>query len=182
MIAGWGGTHPLAVATYAACSTALYAASAAYHLVDFGDAVTARLRRLDHAAIFLMIAGTATPVLAHALSGTSRTLMLAAVWGVAIAGMLFRTLWLGAPRWLYTAAYVGAGWVVLLRWKAVVSGIPPFALAFVIAGGVVYTLGALVYALKWPDPLPERFGFHEIWHLFVLAASTLHFVAVARLI
>ena len=178
----WRGAHPLAVATYAACSTALYAASSAYHLVDVGEAVTARLRRLDHAAIFLMIAGTATPLLAHALSGPGRTRMLVVVWGVAIVGALFRTLWLGAPRWLYTTAYVAAGWVVLFQWKAVVAGTPALVLAFVVAGGVVYTAGAAVYVSKWPDPRPGRFGFHEIWHLFVLAASTLHFVAVAALV
>jgi hemolysin III len=172
------GASLLAVLVYAACMVALYAASSAYHLVDLGEKVTARLRRFDHAAIFLMIAGTSTPLFVHALTGGARTLMLAAVWGVATVGILFRTFWIGAPRWFYVATYLAAGWIVVLQWKAVVAGLPALSFHLLLAGGVVYSLGAVVYALKWPDPLPKRFGFHEIWHLFVMAASALHFAAI----
>jgi hemolysin III len=169
----------IAALIYAASLVLLYAASSAYHLVDRGHAVTMRLRRLDHAAIFFLIAGTSTPLFVAALGGGARVFMLAAVWGMALVGVLFRTFWLTAPRWLYTATYLATGWVVVLRWKAVVAGLGSGAFALLVAGGVVYSLGALVYALKWPDPRPGRFGFHEVWHLFVLVASALHFAAIA---
>lgn len=172
------GAQLVSALVYAATLVALYAASSAYHLVDLGHAVTARLRRFDHAAIFLLIAGTSTPLFAAALDGGTRIFMLAAVWTMAIVGILFRTFWIGAPRWLYTASYLATGWVVVLRWKAVVAGLPTAAFALLVAGGVVYSLGALVYATKWPDPRPGRFGFHDVWHLFVLAASVLHFAAI----
>lgn len=181
VVASHGGMFLASALVYAACMIALYAASAAYHLVDLGAVVTARLRRFDHAAIFLMIAGTSTPLLVVALTGETRTFMLGAVWVVALAGILFRTFWLGAPRWFYVMTYLAAGWIVVLRWKAVVAGLPPLSFGLLVAGGVVYSIGAVVYALKWPDPLPKRFGFHEIWHLFVMAASALHFAAILAL-
>ena len=178
VVAASGRDSLVAVLVYTACMIALYAASSAYHLLDFGEEVTKRLRRFDHAAIFLMIAGTSTPLFVHALTGSTRTFMLAAVWGVAVVGILFRTFWLTAPRWFYTATYVAAGWIVVLKWKAVVAGLPWLSFGLLVAGGIVYSLGAVVYALKWPDPLPKRFGFHEIWHLFVMAGSALHFAAI----
>ncbi len=171
--------HRLAALVYSACLVSLYAASAAYHLVNLGEVVTRRLRRLDHAAIFLMIAGSATPVLEQALAGTARTVMLGLLWTAAVLGVVFRVLWMNAPRWSYTTAYVALGWLAAARIKDVVHGTPPVALTLFVSGGVAYTLGAIVYAMKWPDPLPERFGFHEVWHLFVLAASCLHFAAIA---
>lgn len=177
-VAASRGASLAAVLVYAACMVALYAASSAYHLIDLGAEVTARLRRFDHAAIFLMIAGTSTPLFVHALSGSTRTFMLAAVWGVAVVGILLRAFWFGAPRWFYTATYLAAGWIVVLRWKAVMAGLPALSLGLLVAGGIVYSLGAVVYALKWPDPLPKRFGFHEIWHLFVMGGSALHFGAI----
>jgi hemolysin III len=92
-----------------------------------------------------------------------------------------RLLWRGAPRALYTALYVAMGWMVVLRWQAVAHALPTTALLLVVTGGLTYTLGAVVYALRRPDPFPQRFGFHEIWHLFVLGGSALHFAAVASL-
>lgn len=167
---------------YSASLIALYAASSAYHLVDLGQTLTARLRKLDHAAIFLLIAGTSTPLFAVALTGTARLTMIGVVWALALAGIAFRVLWHGAPRWLYTATYVATGWVVVLRWKAVVAGLDSAPFALLVAGGAVYSLGAIVYALRWPDPWPKRFGFHEIWHLFVLVASALHFSAIVLVV
>ncbi len=171
--------HRTAALIYSACLLALYAASSAYHLVNLGEAVTRRLRRLDHAAIFLMIAGTATPILDQALTGAVRIVMLALLWGTAACGVVFRVVWMHAPRWSYTAAYVGMGWLAAARFRDIAREVPHAALALIIAGGVAYTLGAVVYAVKWPNPLPRRFGFHEVWHLFVLVASVLHFAAVA---
>jgi hemolysin III len=160
----------------------LYAASSAYHLIR-GSASTDRLlRRFDHCAIFLLIAGTYTPMLYGALDGTRRTVFLGIVWSVALIGILMRITWLGAPRWLYTAMYLGMGWIGVLQAGAFRRALPSTVLALIVAGGLTYTAGAIIYALKRPNFLPGRFGFHELWHLFVLAASALHFAAVYVLV
>ena len=173
----------LAIAlVYAACLVGLYAASSAYHLLPSGDALRRHLRKLDHAAIFLMIAGTCTPIFWHAFAGGTRTAMLCAIWGVAAAGIAFRLLWLAAPRLLYTVMYVAMGWMVVLVGPHGLEALPGTVVALVVAGGLTYTAGAVVYALKRPNPFPPVFGFHEIWHLFVLGGSALHYAAVAALV
>lgn len=169
------------LAVYAACLVVLYAASSLYHLVSLGDRVTRALRLFDHAAIFLFVAGTATPVLFRVLDGGARVAMLSFLWGLAAAGIAAKFLWRSAPRALYTALYVGMGWSVLFAGRALTRTLSPACLACVVAGGLVYTLGAVVYATRWPDPKPPHFGFHEIWHLFVLAGSALHLAAIAQL-
>jgi hemolysin III len=169
------------VCIYGASLIALYAASSAYHLVVAGERAARTLRALDHVAIFLLVAGTCTPVFCRAFEGTARTSMLAAVWGAALAGIVMRAAWRGAPRAIYTALYVAMGWMIVLRWPEVRRAVPSAALFLVVAGGVTYTVGAVVYALRRPDPFPRVFGFHEIWHLFVLGGSALHFAAVASL-
>lgn len=166
---------------YTACLVVLYAASTIYHLVLAGERLTRALRLFDHVAIFLFVAGTSTPVLVRGLSGNTRVAMLAVMWGVAAVGIAAKLLWRTAPRALYTMMYVGMGWSVVGAGRALMNGLTPASFALVVAGGVVYTLGAVVYALKWPNPRPERFGFHEIWHLFVLGGSGLHFAAIALL-
>jgi hemolysin III len=163
---------------YGGSLIALYAASSVYHLVRGTEAMDRLLRRFDHCAIFLLIAGTYTPILWWALQGTQRAVYLAVVWGLALAGIVMRIAWLGAPRWLYTAMYLGMGWIGVLQGPTFWRALPGDVLAWVVAGGLTYTAGAVIYALKRPNPLPGRFGFHEVWHLFVLVASVLHFVAV----
>lgn len=169
-------------ATYAACLLALYAASSAYHLVPGSDSLTRTLRKLDHGAIFLMIAGTCTPVFVRAFDGRARVAMLATVWGLALVGILARVLWMNAPRALYTAMYLAMGWLVVVKGPRALAALPALATALVVAGGVTYTLGAVVYATKRPNPAPPQFGFHEIWHLFVLGGSALHYAAVFVLV
>jgi hemolysin III len=168
-------------ATYGVCLVALYLASSAYHLVLAGETVTRRLRLLDHIAIFLMVAGSCTPILYGGLAGAARAAMIAGVWSVAAAGIVLQVVWRGAPRWLYTAFYVAMGWGVALQWPRMMATLPGAALVLVVAGGVTYTLGAIVYAVKRPDPLPLVFGFHEIWHVFVLGGSALHYAAIVSL-
>jgi hemolysin III len=167
-------THAL----YAACLVALYAASSAYHLVPGSDAVTRALRKLDHGAIFLMIAGTCTPLFARAFDGRVRVAMLATIWGLAAAGIVMRVLWMHAPRALYTAMYLAMGWLVVVQGPRAFGALPGAVVALVVAGGVTYTLGAIVYATKRPNPWPPHFGFHEIWHLFVMGGSALHYAAI----
>jgi len=171
-----------AAIVYGLSLTALYAASATYHLVRGTDALGRLLRRFDHCAVFLLIAGTYTPTIWVSLEGFTRTWMLAAVWGVAAVGIAMRIFWLGAPRWLYLGVYLAMGWMGFLEAKAFYRGMPGAALAMIAAGGLTYTVGAVIYGLKRPNPLPGRFGFHEIWHLFVLLASAFHFAAVYLLV
>jgi hemolysin III len=165
-------------AVYAACLMAVYAASSAYHLAPAGEAALARLRKLDHGAIFAMIAGTCTPIFFRAFGGAERVTMLATIWAFALFGIALRALWSGAPRALSTAIYIAMGWLVVVRGPHALSALPAGAVALVFAGGVVYTTGAIVYAAKRPNPVPDVFGFHEIWHLFVLGGSALHYAAI----
>jgi hemolysin III len=169
------------VLVYGASLVALYAASSAYHLVPGGKRVARMLRAFDHVAIFLLVAGTCTPVLSRALEGTARVAMLASIWGAAAVGIVLRASWRRAPRAVYTALYVAMGWMAVLRWTDLRRALPVEVVALILAGGIVYTLGAVVYALRRPNPFPRVFGFHEIWHLFVLGGSALHFAAVAAL-
>ena len=168
-------------ATYGACLVALYAASSAYHLVPGDAALIHRLRRLDHSAIFLMIAGSCTPVFWCAFEGPARAWMLCGIWAIAIVGIAFRLLWMSAPRFLYTSMYVAMGWLFVVRGTSGFHALPTPVLTFIVAGGLTYTLGAVVYALKRPNPFPRVLGFHEIWHLFVLGGSALHYVAILLL-
>lgn len=160
----------------------LFSASAAYHLVNAGPKVTAVLRKLDHSAIYLLIAGTYTPFCVNAFSGFYRWGLLAIVWGIAIAGIVVKLFYMGAPRWLSAVIYVSMGWLCLMAAGEMTTALTPFALGWLIAGGVIYTLGAVVYATKMFNFVPGKFGFHEVWHIFVLLGALAHFVAVLGVI
>jgi hemolysin III len=157
---------------------ALYAASALYHLLPLSPRGTARLRRLDHMMIFVLIAGTYTPFCLLALEGGWRVGLLGLIWGLALCGVLLKLFWMGAPRWLSVALYLGMGWIALVAAPALVRVMPAGGMAWVLAGALVYSAGALIYGLKRPNPVPGVFGFHELWHLFVMAGSACHFWAV----
>ena len=175
-------TARLTTAVYAAASAALFGVSALYHRTNLTPRATTRLKRLDHANIYLIIAGTYTPVAALALEGTVRIGLLAVVWTGAVAGVCFRTLWIGAPRWLYTALYILLGWAAVLVLPQLASGAGTAATALILAGGVLYTAGAVIYALKRPNPSERWFGFHEVFHACTLAAYITQFTAVAMVV
>ncbi len=160
----------------------LFSASAAYHLVNAGPKVTALLRKLDHSAIYLLIAGTYTPFCVNAFSGFYRWGLLAIVWGIAVVGIAVKLFYMGAPRWLSAGIYVLMGWLCLMAVGEMTVALTPFTLGWLIAGGVIYTLGAVVYATKIFNFAPGRFGFHEVWHIFVLLGALAHFVAVLGVI
>jgi hemolysin III len=157
---------------------ALYAASALYHLLPLSPSGVARLRTLDHMAIFVLIAGTYTPFCLLALDGVWRWGLLALIWGLALCGVLLKLLWMDASRWLSVVLYLGMGWVAVIAAPALFRAVPPDGITWMLAGGLVYSAGALVYGLKRPNPVPGTFGFHEVWHLFVIAGSACHFWAV----
>jgi hemolysin III len=157
---------------------ALYTASTLYHLLPLSPAGVARLRRLDHMTIFLLIAGTYTPFCLLALDGAWRVGLLSLIWALALCGIVLKLFWMDAPRWLSVALYLGTGWVALIAAPALFRAVPAGGMAWVLAGGLVYSAGALIYGLKRPNLVPGVFGFHELWHLSVVAGSACHFWAV----
>lgn len=171
------GAERLAVAVYLAGVGSMLLASAIYHVPAWGPVAKQRLRRLDHSAIFLCIAGTYTPLVLVATDGWFRTGVLVTVWGGAAIGIAIRNLLLGVRPWIAAAPYVALGWVALVLLPALLA-LSPRITALVVAGGVVYTLGAVVYARKRPDPWPRVFGFHELFHALTLVALGLHWLAV----
>ena len=160
---------------------ALYAASASYHSFAPGERGAAWLRKLDHAAIFLLIAGTYTPVAFFGLTGAQRGRVLALVWGLALLGAGLKLFTLRVPRLLSTALYVGMGWLAVGFLPELSRHLPRAALLWLTAGGVLYTTGAVGYATKWPRTPRGGWGFHELWHLFVLAGSAAHVVMMFNL-
>src|SRR5215213_10088032 len=157
---------------------ALYTASTLYHLLPLSPAGVARLRQVDHMAIFVLIASTYTPFCLLALNGAWRVGLLGVIWGLALCGILLKLFWMDAPRWLSVALYLGMGWVAVIAAPALFLAVPTGGIAWVLGGGLLYTAGALIYALKRPNLMPGVFGFHELWHLFVVAGSACHFWAV----
>ncbi len=167
-----------ATAVFGLTATMLFTTSAIYHRGHWSQRVTHVLRRLDHSNIFLVIAGTYTPLAVALLpAGTARRLLLV-VWVGALGGLLARVFWLGAPRWLYVPVYVALGWVAVWFLPAFARSGGPGVAWLVIAGGVAYTAGAVVYGLKRPNPSPRWFGFHEVFHSLTAVGFVCHYVAV----
>jgi hemolysin III len=169
----------LAVAVYAACLMGLFGVSALFHCVPWGDMAHARMRRLDHSMIFVFIAGSYTPIAVLALDGGLRTLVLASALLASAAGILVQLLWIDAPRGLTAGLYVVVGWMIVLAVPAIVERAGLAAVALLALGGLTYTAGALVYARKRPDPFPEVFGFHEVFHLLTILAAGMHLAVIA---
>jgi hemolysin III len=174
-----GRAATVTAAIYAGAVSALLGTSALYHRVTWRPHVRRWMRRLDHSMIFVLIAGTYTPVAVLALDGGVATTLLCVVWGGALAGVVLKLAWIDAPRWLFVAVYVALGWVsvtVLGRLPAEIGWLGVLGLA---AGGVLYTVGGVVYAIRRPDPAPAVFGYHEVFHALVIAAVALHYAVVA---
>jgi len=161
---------------YGASLILLYSASTAYHWLALPSRRKDLLRRLDHAAIFVLIAGTYTPVCLITLRGRWGWSLGGVVWGLALVGVVLKLSSPHLSRRMTTALYLGMGWIAVVAVAPLVRSLPLGGLMWLLIGGVAYSLGAMVYAVKRPDPFPARFGFHEIFHLFVLGGSTAHFV------
>ncbi|MCW2834416.1 MAG: Hly-III family protein [Nocardioides sp.] len=171
---------------FIASALLLFGVSATYHRGTWQPAVWALLRRLDHSNIFILIAGTYTAFAMLLLDGSARVWLLTGIWGGALLGVLFRVFWTNAPRWLYTPIYIGLGWFAVFFIPDFIDGaerlstpVAVSTLSLVVAGGVLYTLGGVVYALKKPNPKPEWFGFHEVFHTFTILAFVAHYVGVS---
>ncbi|MFN8194310.1 MAG: hemolysin III family protein [Nocardioidaceae bacterium] len=173
-------------AVYGVSALLLFTVSAVYHRGRWSPRVQGVLQRFDHANIFVLIAGSYTPFTLLLLHGRDRVVMLTVVWLGAAAGGLFRIFWLGAPRWLNTAIYLGLGWAAIFYFPAYIRGsqelgvgIGTAVLVLLIVGGALYTLGGIVYGFKRPDPWPAWFGFHEVFHTFTILAFVTHYVGVS---
>jgi hemolysin III len=168
-----------AAVVYTVCGLALFATSGVYHRGRWGVGVERWLKRADHGNIYLLIAGTYTPVALLGLSGGTRVAVLWFIWAGAALGLAFRWLWPGAPRPLTTALYVVVGWSVAPVLESLLDGLGGAAFALTLTGGVLYTVGALVYATRRPDPSPRWFGFHEVFHACTVAAWVCQYVAIS---
>jgi hemolysin III len=170
-----------ASSVYAASAMALFGVSATYHRFGWGPKAKSVLRRLDHANIFFLIAGTYTPIAVLALDWPQSVILLSLVWSGAILGIVFRVVWISAPRWLYVLLYLVLGWAAVMYLPELFSASIAMVV-MVLAGGILYSLGALVYGLRKPDPLPDHFGFHEIFHTLTVLAFICHWVAVLLIV
>jgi hemolysin III len=180
VLAANGGRETAATAIYAASVAALLGTSALYHRTNWARESARRwMRRADHSMIFVLIAGTYTPFSLLVLHGAMATAILVAVWSGAAAGIILQLAWVDAPEWLQALVYVLLGWVAIAAVPGLISGIGLFATLLLATGGLLYTVGAVVYALKRPDPAPTVFGYHEIFHVFVLLAATLQYAVIA---
>jgi hemolysin III len=166
-------------AVFAASALALFTASATMHRGTWSPGVALWLRRLDHSSIFLLIAGSYTPFTLLLLDGSERTTLLSVAWGGAVMGILFRLFWTGAPRWLYTPIYIALGWAAVFYFPAFFASTSTPVFVCLVTGGLLYTVGGVVYGFKWPDPSPRWFGFHEVFHTLTIAAFVTHYVGVS---
>jgi hemolysin III len=174
------GRATFATTIYALTVAGLFGVSATYHRVNWVSAAARRwMRRLDHAMIFLLIAGTYTPFALLVLDGTLATAILVAVWGGALAGIILNLVWIDAPKWVTAIVYVALGWVAVAAFPELFDKLGATATVLVAVGGILYTLGAIVYAAHRPDPAPAVFGYHEIFHALVIAAAAVQYSVVA---
>ncbi len=175
-----GKSAVVAFAVFAASMVLLYTASTVYHTFDISGKVNRILRKVDHMMIFILIAGSYTPVCVVPLRDTVGIPLLVLVWGVAILGMLIKAFWITCPKWFSSAIYISMGWLCVLAMVPLVKALPRAAFLWLLAGGVIYTIGGVIYALKLPffNARHEFFGSHEIFHLFVMGGSLCHYVVM----
>jgi hemolysin III len=183
VLAGWGETPKnLSLIVYALSVVILFLASATYHLANVKPSILEVLRKVDHSAIYLLIAGTYTPICVNAFTGFFRWGLLSIIWIIAIGGILVKVFYVNAPRWVNAGGYVLMGWLCVSAASQMFTTLSHAALAWLIIGGLIYTLGAVGYSFKLFNFAPGKFGFHEVWHIFVLLGAAAHFIAVTLLI
>ena len=156
----------------------LYTSSSLYHALPVKEKTLELLRKIDHSMIYVLIAGTYTPICLLVLEGGWKWGLFTTIWSLAILGIIKKFLWMNAPRWLSTLFYLGMGWLAIIIFPTLLEKLPMAFLIWIGIGGFAYSAGALIYGLKKPNPIPNWFGFHEIWHLFVLAGTFSHFWAI----
>ena len=170
--------YVISLAVYSASMILLYAASTTYHTFDISAKINTILKKWDHMMISVLIAGSYTPICLLVLKGKTGLILLAIVWSFAIVGILIKAFWVYCPKWVSSILYIGMGWTCVLVFKPLLASLPASAFAWLLAGGIIYTVGGIIYGLKLPifDKLPKDFGSHEIFHLFVMGGSICHFI------
>jgi len=183
LVIGWSGVAKItSVIIYGISLIAMFSASAVYHLAKVKPATLQILRKVDHSAIFLLIAGTYTPFCLIAFNGFWRWGLLAIIWTIAVVGIVVKIFYVKAPRWLNAVIYVIMGWLCVMAAPQMPSVLPVRTIVWLFIGGVIYTLGAVIYATKMFNFVPGKFGFHEVWHIFVLLGASAHFISVMTLL
>ena len=183
VVLGWGQPGKvISLVIYGISLVTLFLASGLYHSVIATPRVLQRLRKFDHSAIFLLIAGTYTPICINLLDGFWKWGLLGIVWGLALTGIGVKIFFINAPRWATAGVYILMGWLAILGIREILASMPVGAITWLVAGGLIYTLGAVVYITKRMDFLPDVFGFHEVWHIFVILGALAHFIMIATYI
>lgn len=172
--------YVVSIAVYAASLILLYAASTTYHTFNRSEKINTLLKKVDHMMISVLIAGSYTPICLLVLGGRTGIFLLCIVWGIAIAGILIKAFWVYCPRWVSSVLYIGMGWTCVLAFTQILNSMSPAAFGWLLAGGIIYTVGGVIYALKLPifNSRHKYFGSHEIFHLFVMGGSACHFVVM----
>lgn len=170
--------HIISLSIFVISMILLYGASTVYHTLDLSVQTNKILRKIDHMMIFILIAGTYTPVCTIAIGGTTGYRLLALVWSIALAGICIKAFWITCPKWFSSVLYISMGWVCVLAFTQILNALPAAAFGWLLAGGIIYTIGGVIYALKLPifNQLHKSFGSHEIFHLFVMGGSICHFI------
>lgn len=174
--------HVISLSIFILSMLLLYAASTLYHSLDINEKVNKRLKKFDHMMISVLIAGTYTPVCLIAIRGTLGYTLLAVVWGIAIFGILLKAFWINCPKWVSSVLYIGMGWTCILAFTQILNSLSREAFMWLLAGGIIYTIGGIIYALKLPifNTRHKNFGSHEIFHLFVMGGSFCHFMLMYK--
>lgn len=172
--------YVISMAVFITSMILLYGASATYHTLDISGRVNRILRKIDHMMIFVLIAGSYTPVCLLVLKGKTGAALCALVWGIAIAGIAIKAFWITCPKWFSSVLYIGMGWTCVLTFTQLINSLSPAAFGWLLAGGIIYTIGGVIYALKLPlfNARHQAFGSHEIFHLFVMGGSFCHFIVM----
>ncbi len=175
-----GRIYVISLSIYAASLVLLYAASTTYHTFDLSEKVNTILKKIDHMMIFILIAGSYTPICLLVLKGRIGLILLSLVWGIAIVGILIKAFWVFCPKWVSSILYIGMGWTCVLAFTQILNSMSTAAFGWLLAGGIIYTIGGVIYALKLPifNSRHKNFGSHEIFHLFVMGGSACHFVVM----
>jgi hemolysin III len=179
VVAKGGGLKRASLLVYGISLVLMFAASAAYHSIRAKPEVIGRLRKMDHSAIYLLIAGTYSPICLHFFNGFWRWGLLTIVWALALVGIGAKMLTMDAPRWLSAGAYLVMSWLSVAAIQQMLLTMPLGAMLWLLAGGIFFTVGAVVYVARRPNFIPGVFGFHELWHIFVVLGAFSHFIAVA---
>ena len=179
--------HPvylISLAIFAVSMILLYAARTIYHTLDLSPQINTILKKLDHMMIFILIAGTYTPICLLVLDRRTGLTLLSLVWGIALVGIIIKAFWVFCPKWVSSLLYIGMGWTCVLAFGKIIGGLTHAEFGWLLAGGIIYTVGGIIYALKLPlfNKKHKNFGSHEIFHLFVMGGSFCHFIVMFSLL